>query len=137
MNNFIKNSLSPGDAKFKASVGLFMMRLTFGGLMFFNHGLAKLAKDADSLPNPLNLNPSFSGYLILFSEVFCAALLVLGLASRWAAAILSLTMAVAFFVFHEASLKEGELAVTYLSAYIALLIIGPGSISIDKFISKK
>ena len=105
--------------------------------MILNHGLPKLDKDLSSLPNPLNLNPSLSGALVLFAELFCAGLLLIGLAGRWAAAILSITMATAFFIFHEADFKEGEMALAYLAAYLCILLSGPGSISIDRLINKK
>ena len=137
MKSFLKKSLSPGDTNFRESIGLFILRLTFGGLMIINHGLPKLEKDLSSLPNPLNLNPTLSGGLILFAELFCAGLLILGLAGRWAAAILSITMTTAFFIFHSAEHKEGEMALTYLAAFICLLLTGPGAISVDRLFNKK
>ena len=137
MKSFLKKSLSPGDTNFTESIGLLVLRLAFGGLMLINHGLPKLDKDLTSLPNPLSLNPTLNGSLILFAELFCAGLLLLGLAGRWAAAILSITMATAFFVFHEADLKEGETALIYLAAYLCLSFTGPGAISIDRFFNKK
>ena len=137
MKAFIKSSLSAGEAKFTASIGLLLMRLFLGGVMLMNHGLDKFAKSPDSLPNPMNFNPTFNGYLVLLAEVLCAGLLLVGLASRWAAATLCIAMSVAFFIFHEASLKDGELALAYLVGYAAILIIGPGLISVDKMIGKK
>ena len=137
MKAFIKNSFSTGDAGFKASIGLLLMRLFLGGVMLINHGLPKLDKDVSSLPNPLNLHPSLSGGLILFAEIFCAGLIIVGFASRWACLVLAISMGTAFFIFHEASLTDGELALAYFSGYLSILIIGPGSLSADKFIHKK
>lgn len=137
MKSFLKKSLSPGNSDLKGSLGLLLLRLIFGGVMILNHGLPKVEKDLDALPNPLNFNSTFNGGLILFAELFCAGLLLIGFAGRWAAAILSITMATAFFIFHEADLKEAELALVYLAAYICLIFCGPGSLSVDRLFNKK
>ena len=137
MKSFLKKSLSPGDTNFRESIGLLILRIIFGGMMLLNHGLPKLDKDLSDLPNPLNLNPSLSGGLILFAELFCSGLIILGLAGRWAAAVLSIAMATAFFIFHRADFKEGEMALIYLAAFTCILFTGPGAFSIDRIFNKK
>ena len=75
--------------------------------------------------------------LVIFSEVFCAVLLVAGLAARFALVPLIVTMAVAFFLIHGGRLVcdgNGEMAFLYLAGFVALLIAGPGRFSFDHYI---
>jgi putative oxidoreductase len=71
---------------------------------------------------------------VVFAEVVCALMLVLGLFTRFAALALAITMAVAFFKIHEMKLSgpgSGELALMYLMAYATLFFTGAGKLSID------
>jgi uncharacterized membrane protein YphA (DoxX/SURF4 family) len=73
--------------------------------------------------------------LAVFSEVGCAALLVLGLFTRFAALMLTITMAVAFFLVHKGALSgpsSGELAMLYMMGYLTLVFAGGGKFSADK-----
>jgi putative oxidoreductase len=78
--------------------------------------------------------------LAIFAEFLCSLLLVLGLFTRFAALVLSSTMAVAFFMVHRTALSgehSGELAFIYLAGFLAILIAGPGKFSIDQKIAGK
>ena len=70
--------------------------------------------------------------LVIFAEVGCSVLLVLGLWTRWAALILAFNMGVAFFLVNGASLAKGELAWLYFGGYLVLFVAGAGAISMDK-----
>lgn len=71
--------------------------------------------------------------LAVFGELVCAALLTLGLFTRFALVALVITMLVAVFGAHKGEiLGDGEHAFLYLVAYVALLITGPGKFSADK-----
>jgi putative oxidoreductase len=75
--------------------------------------------------------------LVVFAEVLCALLLVVGLAARFALVPLVVTMAVAFFIIHGGALTgegNGEMAFVYLAGFVALLIAGPGRYSLDHYI---
>lgn len=98
----------PRDAG--TSLGLLILRVGTGLLMLFGHGLEKLQGFAEkskgfSVPDffPLKyMSSPLSLGATIFAEVGCAALLVLGLATRPAAFVLAFTMTVAAFNIHAA-----------------------------------
>ena len=122
----------------KKDFPLLLLRLAFGGLMFWNHGLGKFAKLDNAIimfPDPFGIGSEFSLYLTLFAEGVCSLLLVVGLLTRWAAIPLTITMGVAVFVVHlNDSLANKEHAILYLTAYLAILILGGGKFSLDSVI---
>lgn len=130
------------------SVGLLLMRLSIGAMMIGLHGWEKYQKFAEkkgSFPVPkISILDSWmtsttSLVCTIFAEVVCCALLMLGIATRPAAAILAFTMAMAAFVVlgaQELGLKElasanKELALLYLTASVVLLFTGAGAYSFD------
>lgn len=119
-------------------LGLLLLRLVLGLTMLFNHGLAKLKGFSTIAPKflPVLGSGEIGLALAVFAEVGCAGLLVLGLFTRFAALALSITMAVAFFVVHKASLEtgpgSGELALLYLVGFLTIVFAGAGKFSADK-----
>ena len=85
---------------------------------------------------PIVFNSQVSLGLVVFAEVGCSVLLIIGLLSRFASLGLAINMGVAFFIAHKASLAmgpgSGELAFIYLAGYVALFFSGPGKLSADK-----
>ncbi|WP_395746513.1 DoxX family protein [Prosthecobacter sp.] len=123
--------------------GLLILRVALGFSMLLLHGRGKLlnfstmAEKFGGLPGvPGNVNLG----LAIFAEVFCSALLIAGLFTRFAALMLAVTMGVAFFLVHKSALvdvaasniKSGELAMVYLIAYVTLLFTGAGKFSVDR-----
>ena len=108
--------------------------------MLLLHGWTKVegyAGAVQGFPDPLGVGTALSLNLAIFSEVLCAVLLVVGLASRFASIFLVGTMAVAFFAVHGGGLSgdsSGELAFIYLAGFVALLLTGPGRYSVDSLI---
>ncbi|HOX79192.1 MAG TPA: DoxX family protein [Bacteroidales bacterium] len=137
MKNFLFNS---GNHKAMASFALLVLRASFG-LMMIVHGWDKLAhynSYASGFPDPLHIGNEFSFWLVVFAEFFCAILIVLGLMTRFAAIPLIIAMAVVAFVINiKEPFADRELSMLYLSAYLAILIFGAGSYSLDKAISGK
>lgn len=122
-------------------MGLLVLRLGSGGLMLFAHGWGKLAnfgERAETFRDPLGLGPELSLVLTVFSEVVCAGLVMLGLATRLASIPLVITMAVIVFVVHGADpFRQQELPLLFGFAYLTLLFTGPGKLSLDALISKR
>ena len=120
-----------------SDLGLLILRLSLGLAMLFNHGWAKLmnfSSLANSFP-PVLGNGQITLALTVFAEVGCAALLILGFFTRFAAAVLAITMGVAFFKVHAMNLSganSGELAFVYLVGFLALTFAGAGRFSADK-----
>src|SRR5688500_226551 len=87
------------------AVGLVILRVGSGGFMLVMHGWGKLvsfgARSA-TFSDPLGVGSTLSLALAVFAEVFCAIAVMLGLATRGAAAMLVITMWVAAFLHHAA-----------------------------------
>jgi putative oxidoreductase len=122
-------------------VSLLLLRLTFGLSMLFAHGWRKW-ENYDTLsqtfPDPLGVGSALSVGLAVFAEVVCAALLTLGLFTRFAALNLFITMAVAFFIVHgDDPFADKEMALLFMIPYLVLMLRGAGSLSIDRFLIAK
>src|SRR5262245_46921752 len=99
MNFMLKKLLTLSFIPAATNAALLMLRAWLGLTILCIHGLGKLHNFAGTLdmfhskmgiPTPLAV-------AAILSETVCAALLVVGLATRWAAAFLVTNMAVAFF----------------------------------------
>jgi len=126
----------------KSSIGLLLLRLSFGGIMFFQHGIPKFMKLLNGAPykfaDVFGLGTGLSLGLAVFSEAVCALLLVIGLFTRWASLPLAVTMLIAAFLIHGSDpFGDKELAILYLIAYLCIFLMGPGKYSIDHRIGRK
>lgn len=120
-----------------ADLGLLVLRVGLGTLMLVLHGWAKLSKFStliDTFPDPLGISHRASYLLAMGGEVLGSTLLILGLATRFAAVWLATIMTVAFITAHGMALsgpRSGELAVVYGVGFITLLMAGAGRYSVD------
>lgn len=136
---------APASNSVTANIALLVLRVWLGVTLFANHGLSKLAGFSKMSPffaDTIHLgNGPLTLGLVVFAEVGCAALLALGLLSRFAAFVLTINFCVAFFVHHKMALSgganSGELAFIYMAVVVSLLIAGPGRFSADAMIFKK
>lgn len=135
MQKFLQLEFIPRSADF----GLLVLRLWLGAAMAILHGWGKVAA-LFSGKNPfesaiIGIPPWPAFILATFAEFVCAILLVIGLWTRFAALLLIVTMAVAFFVAHGAKLSgpgSGEMAFLYLGGFLVILFAGAGKFSVDK-----
>lgn len=137
----IKKMFNPGSYTKNIDVSLLILRIA-GGTLMLTHGIGKIAllfgSDPVQFPDPIGLGATTSLALAVFAEVVCAALLILGLATRFAAIPLLITMLVAIFVVHAADpFARQELPLLYASIYLVILIAGAGKFSIDNLIFNK
>ena len=119
---------------------MFFLRVVFGLLIIIKHGYVKL-RDFSTMQehfyNFIGLGSKTSLALAIFAEVLCALFIVLGLFTRIATIPLIIMMLVAIFGASAGKpLLEAELAIVYLGAFVALLLCGPGKISIDAMINR-
>lgn len=117
------------------SIGLLLLRVGAGLLLLFGHGWAKLmhyqARSA-TFSDPIGLGPAASFALVVFAEVLCSALVVLGLLTRFAAIPIVVFLSVAFFIQHAHDpWPRRELALLYLVPFLALIFTGAGRYSLD------
>ena len=117
------------------------------GVMFVAHGAQKLFQlgihgvagffGAAGIPLPL-----VSATIVTLVEFIGGIALILGLLTRWAAALNAFDMVVAILVVH---LKNGffdqnhgiEYPLTVLAACIVLAVVGPGAASVDGALAKR
>ena len=122
-------------------IALLILRIVFGGLMLYGHGWGKLTGFAEKAPvfrDPIGIGSTPSMILAMWAEVFCALLLVVGLATRLAAIPLMITMLVAAFLVHlHDPFPKFELPLLYLAGYAALLLMGPGRYSLDGWMARR
>lgn len=121
------------------SLLILCLRLFFG-ILFFNHGLDKLASVdqlADTFPDVTGLGSYMSLIVSIFCEFCCSLFLIVGLLVRITVIPMMISMAVAFFVVHCGMVAEGELALIYLFMFAILYVTGPGKFSIDYLIDRK
>lgn len=108
--------------------------------MMLSHGIPKALEYETlvrSFPDPLNVGSEVSAMLILFAEVGCSILLLLGLFGRFASATLFIAMMVAAAVHHfDDPWAMKELPLLYAAVYAALTFTGPGSTSIDAWFTR-
>lgn len=130
-----------GDWKDGKDLGIFIFRVVFGLILLFGHGIGKLnviltGQDIQFM-DPIGLGKNLSFYLVVFAEVICALLLILGLFTRVSAAILTFTFLVVLMVHFNDGFAVLELRLFYLFSYIALTITGGGKFSLDQILFNK
>lgn len=121
------------------NMAMLLHRLVFGILMMA-HGYDKLI-NYNEMKNDfmsfMGLGSSISLLLVIFAEFFCALFITLGLFTRLTVIPLIICMAVALFKAHDMDIMgDGSGATLYLGAYLVLLIVGPGKISVDGLASR-
>ena len=118
---------------------MLLLRLISGGLIM-HHGYGKLVHFSDMQPKFINfmgIGTTASLALVVFAEFFCGLFIIIGLFTRLASIPLIITMCVVLFKVNNADVfGDGETATLYLGAYLTLLIVGPGKVSVDAMMGK-
>lgn len=140
MNNYILKILDC-DSKYN-DIGLALLRVVPGLLMFFNHGLGKISSGTDrwnrlghALTDIIGLEflSVFFGFMASFAESICALFIVLGFLARPSSFLLLFTMVVAS-LHHIIDGDFSELALIYALISLVIMINGSGKYSIDKYL---
>lgn len=118
-----------------------MLVLRLGlGIIMMSHGYDKLMNFSKLQPEFMDfmgMGKTMSLALVVFAEFFCSLFLILGLFTRLATIPLIITMCVALFKVHNAHFfTDGQVAALFLTGYIALLLTGPGKVSVDGMMGK-
>jgi putative oxidoreductase len=136
----MKRFLSTAYTETSFNIAILFLRLILGLLICIDHGFPKLthfSAQQSIFFDPFHIGHRWSLVLVIFAEIFCALLLVLGLFTRVAALVLVISMSVAAFLFHKGqSIEQHEAALLYLSGFFAILLVGPGRISVDGMMGK-
>jgi putative oxidoreductase len=121
--------------------GLLAIRLLSGGMML-THGIPKFDRLFGEGPvkfaDPFGLGPEISLGMVLFAEVGCSLLVMLGFKTRWATLPLLFTMLMASFYAHAADpFSDKELSLLFFTLFLSVLISGGGRYSVDGLLGRK
>lgn len=125
------------------SIGLLVIRVVMGGyLMAHGWGKVKMvfAGEFDKFADPIGLGKALSLIATAGAEFGCSLFVVLGVATRLAAAPVVFTMLIAAFVIHFGdpwTMVGGaskEPALLFAGAFFALIFTGAGKFSVDGLI---
>jgi len=84
-------------------------------------------------PDPLHVGATASLILTVFAEFVCAAMIVVGFKTKWAAVPLVITMLVAAFIVHGADpIGKKEFALLYAIGFLCIGMFGAGKYSLDR-----
>lgn len=123
------------DWKYGKDLGVLIFRIVFGSILLYGHGLGKLSTifsgEEIQFMDPIGIGNEISFYLAAFAEGICAILLILGLFTRPAAAILVVNFLVVLLHHFGDGFAILELRLFYLLSYTALIITGGGLFSLD------
>lgn len=147
--------MDPRRQDFLGSLGLLALRIGFGGFML-SHGWGKLQLLLDGkgseFADPIGLGGTFSLIGAVMGEFVGALFVIFGIATRLAAIPTAFTMAVAAFIVHAKdpwSMEKAaerffsgetqfpvakEFAILYMTAFLALALLGAGRFSFDGWI---
>ena len=137
----LKKIFDPGNYDNKINFGLLFLRVT-SGIFMLTHGVGKLAKLIEGgtikFADPIGVGPEASLFLTVFAEFFCSIFLIFGIATRFSAIPLIITMLVAGFISHAGdAFAAKEKAFLFLILFVTIAIAGAGKYSIDNFINRK
>ncbi|MBR4597937.1 MAG: DoxX family protein [Opitutales bacterium] len=133
---FFKNPPAKPDVQ-SAAISAFRV---FAGLMMLPYGWSKIENydklSIDFFGDPIGIGMLPSLWLTIFAQLGCAAMLVLGFQTRFAAFVLFINMAVAtkFHFFDPYFVKA--LPILFLGMYSFLMVSGGGRFALDNLIFK-
>jgi putative oxidoreductase len=131
----LKALLNTNTGAGSISFGLLVLRIAALSL-FLRHGWEKLSGYSTMVhhfPDPIHVGAHAGLAFALLSDGICSVLVLIGLATRLAAAVILTNLLVAFFFVHHAayfSNSHVELVALYIVIFATLLFTGPGRFSI-------
>lgn len=140
MKLIISYIFNPGAHSKNVDIALLILRIVIGVFML-THGAGKFEKlflndEPIQFADPLGIGAVASLILVVFAEVFCSLLLILGLGTRIGAITLFINMLIIAFIVH---MNDGfgrqEFALLYGLVYLTIILIGAGRYSLDHLIT--
>lgn len=124
----------------KVDFALLFFRVAISGFML-SHGIGKVilffGDDPIVFVDPIGLGEIASFTLVIFAEVICSIMIILGLGTRLAVIPLIITMIVAVFVHTPQGMSKQELPFIYMLSYFLLFYAGSGRYSLDHYLFNK
>jgi putative oxidoreductase len=136
----MKKLTSINYSAFAFNFAMLLLRICFGGILLFVHGLEKLQNFtaiSGKFYNFLGIGSKTSLALAVFAEVFCSLFVVIGLFTRITVIPIIITLSVAFFGADAAQpFADSNMALLFLCPFLVILLCGPGKISVDGMMNK-
>ncbi len=124
-----------------SDVGLLILRIGFVLCLIFGHGLPKwtlLQTHPERFPDPLGMGHTPALLAAMAAEIGASALVGLGFCTRLAALPVIFTMTVVAVVVHRTDTwAEREPSILFGLVFLALLIMGPGRLSLDHLLRRR
>lgn len=138
MISIIKKSLNPGNYTNNISLALLFLRV-IAGVFMLTHGYPKFLMLFNEGPvqfaDPIGIGETASLVIAMFAEFFCSIFLIFGLATRFSALSLLITMLVAGLIVHGPdAFRMKEMSLLYGAIYTVILITGAGKYSVDNWL---
>ena len=115
------------------SLGLLILRVGFSAMLLV-HGIQKieiLFSSNINFSDPIGLGPVITLLLVLFAEIICTVLIIIGVKTRWATIPPIILMLVAIIVVHKGDpIMARELAILYLIAFSTIGLLGSGRLAL-------
>jgi putative oxidoreductase len=125
----------PREDRLGVTIGLVVLRLGAGGLLFLGHGLPKLLDyntRASRFADPIGLGPELGFALVVFTETVCSLLVAFGVFTRFTVIPPLVFFAIAGLIHHaDDPWNRRELAFLFAVPFLALLFAGAGRWSFD------
>ena len=140
----IKRIIGTDTSSQAVNTGLLILRVGAGLSVFLKHGVEKLtgySTMVQHFPDPIHIGSHASLAYALVADGICSLLVLLGLMTRPAAFLGLINLLTAFFLVHHAAFYRrdsgAELVLAYITIYTALIITGPGRLSLDRWLSTR
>ena len=121
-------------------VATLLLRILFGAL-FVRYGYMKFAAYDTILPmfqDVIGIGAKLSFNLVIFAELVCGFLVLLGVLTRLTVIPIFITMAVAFFVAHRNDPFDMKaISLVFLGLSAVIFVLGSGKYSVDAMLFKK